>query len=301
MRYYILSVFLITSVFGFSQATDIEKMLAETGKQILVHPEFKERKQANKNFLEKLEEYIATEKGFNDALTSVTNMVRLTAEDELRIFTWQMPDSTYKYQRFGLVAANTRRGIVVTRLEDASADISQPEFKILKSNEWYGAIYYKLIPVKKGRNMVYTILGFAPGGHINQKIIDVIEVDGRGRPKFGARIFKVDHFMDKTLRKPPMRLILSYGGKYAASVRWNEEKEMIVMDHLSPPDDKLKGVYRMYGPDMSYDGLVWKDDWWNLETQVKFNSGQNVKIIPPDKPTDLPGKKPASGSEQDGG
>ncbi len=303
MKFPFLFSILISASVICGQSINVEKQLAETGKKILAHPEYKERKLANQKFLEELETYIATEKGFEDPLATVTNMVRLAGEDELRIFTWQMPDSTYKYVRFGLVAANTRKGIVVTRLDDVAENISQPEFKILKADEWYGAIYYKLIPVKKkkSRDVVYTLLGYAPGRDINQKIIDVLEVDGRGRPKFGARVFKIDQFMDKTLRKPPMRLILSYGGDYAASVRWNDEKEMIIMDHLSPPDDKLKGVYRMYGPDMSYDGLVWKDDWWNLETQVKFNSGQNVKIVPPNKPTDLPRKKPKTTVEQDGG
>ncbi len=301
MRYSFLLVLFISSAAIFGQSTDVEKELAETGRKILVHAEYRERKLANQKFLEQLEAYIATEKGFNDPLAAVTNMVRLSVDDEVRIFTWQMPDSTYSYVRFGLVVASTRKGFVVTRLDDATKNISQPEFKILKADEWYGAIYYKLIPVKKGRNVMYTLLGYAPGNDINQKIIDVLQVDGRGRPKFGSRIFKIDHFMDKTLRKPPMRLILSYGGDYAASVRWNEEKEMIIMDHLSPPDDRLKGVYRMYGPDMSYDGLVWDDDWWNLETEVKFNSGQDIKIVPPNKPTDLPGKKPATATEPDGG
>ena len=303
MRYSFLLFLIISSASIFGQLGSLEQELAETGKKILAHPEYRERKLANQKFLDQLEEYISTEKGFDDPLATVTNMVRLAGEDEVRVFTWQMPDSTYQYVRFGLVAANTRKGIVVTRLEDVAQNIIQPEFKILKADEWYGALYYKLIPVKKkrGREVIYTLLGYAPGGEINQKIIDVIEVDSRGRPKFGARIFKVDQFMDKTLRKAPMRLILSYGGDYAASVRWNDEKEMIIMDHLSPPDDRLKGVYRMYGPDMSYDGLVWKDDWWNLESEVKFNSGQNVKIVPPNKPVDLPGKKQKADGEQDGG
>lgn len=296
MKLPFLFLFSLLASFVWAQSATVENVLAETGRKILVHPEYEERKAANQKFLETLEEYIATEEGYNAPLTSVTNMLRLTADDEVRIYTWQMPDSTYEYVRFGLVAAQTRKGIVVTRLNDATADISQPEFKILKPENWYGAIYYSIIPIEKRRNKLYTLLGFAPGADINRKIVEVMELDNRGRPKFGAKIFKIDQFMDQTLRKPPMRLILSYGGKYAASVRWNEEKEMIVMDHLSPPDEKLKGVYRMYGPDMSYDGLVWDDDWWNLKTQVKFNTGQDVKIVPPDKPSDLPAGRPSSGT-----
>ncbi|MDZ7848488.1 MAG: hypothetical protein U5L96_18015 [Owenweeksia sp.] len=80
-------------------------------------------------------------------------------------------------------------------------------------------------------------------------MIDVIEIDARGRPRFGARIFKIDEFMDKTLNKAPMRLILSYGSDYAASVRWNEDEDLVIMDHLfRHPILGLKGVYRRYRP-----------------------------------------------------
>lgn len=290
-------IFLITILFLgqclLGQDTSWVKELAKTGRQVLVNPEFKKRKQANQEFLDLLESYVGSTKGFDDPLVEVTNMIRLAGGDDLRIYTWQMPDSAYQYQRFGLIVARTRKGIVVTRLIDATSTIAQPEFRILKADQWYGAIYYKLIPVKKKgkKKPVYTLLGYAPGEMVNRKIIDVVEVDARGRPKFGAKVFKIEEFMDKKFRKAPMRLILSYGGKYAASVRWNEEREMVIMDHLSPPDDKLKRIYHMYGPDMSYDGLVWSKGWWNLLPQVKFNSGQNIKIVPPNKPTGLPGRK----------
>ena len=125
---------------------------------------------------------------------------------------------------------------------------------------------------------------------MNEKVIDIIEIDKNGRPVFGAKVFHIEEFMDKVLTRPPMRLILKYGGDYAASVRWNEEEELIVMDHLSPPDAKLKGVYRMYGPDMSYDALRWDKKWWYLDPEVKFNSRQEIEIKPPDKPLGLPGE-----------
>lgn len=265
-----------------------EKFLAETGKEILANPEYQKRKAACDTFLAVLEQYAGTEEGYDDPLKSVTNMLRLDYEDEFRIYTWQMPDSAFKYIKYGLVAAKTRRGIEVTVLQDDSRNMMEPEYKSLKADRWYGAIYYKLIPAGKKKNPTFTLLGFAPDESVNRKIIDVISIDNRGRPRFGAKVFHFDEFMDKTYRRPPQRIILSYGGKYAASVRWNEDKEMIVMDHLSPPDPKLKGVYSTYGPDMSYDGLVWEKNWWYLKNEIKFDSRQQVPIVPPNKPTDLP-------------
>ena len=289
MRILFLIIFSIPFISSGQQSATPEPFLAETGKEILANSIFEERQAACDTFLTVLKNHISTPQGYDDPLKSVTNMMRLVQEDEFRIYTWQMPDSTFKYVKFGLVAAKTKKGIVVTELHDNSRMLMEPEFKKLKADNWYGAIYYKIIPTGKKRNTTYTLLGFAPDETINRKIVDVISVDNRGRPQFGDKVFHFDEFMDKTYRKAPMRIVLSYGGKYAASVRWNEEKEMIVMDHLSPPDPKLKGVYSTYGPDMSYDGLVWEKDWWHLEKEVKFNSRQQVPIVPPDKPTDLPG------------
>lgn len=289
MKYFLFALFSIPFyAFGQEVLSSPEAFLAETGKEILANSEYAKRQAACDTFLAALKNYVSTEEGFDDPLKSVTSMMRLDYEDEFRIYTWQMPDADFKYVKYGLVAANTRKGIVVTVLKDESRTLMEPEYKTLKPENWYGAIYYKLIPVGKKRNPTFTLLGFAPDETVNRKVVDVIEIDNRGRAKFGAKVFHFDEFMDKTYRKAPLRIILSYGGKYAASVRWNEDKEMIIMDHLSPPDVKLKGVYSTYGPDMSYDALIWERNWWYLQTEVKFDSRQNIPIVPPNKPTDLP-------------
>lgn len=288
MKHFFLVLFIIPFL-GFGQEiVSPETFLAETGREILANSEFAKRKEACDTFLVTLKNYIGTDQGYDDKLVSVKSMLRLDYKDDFRIYTWQMPDSTFKYVKFGLVAAKTKKGIVVTELVDNSTMLMEPEFKSLKPDNWYGAIYYQVIPVKKGRDEVFTLLGFAPDETTNRKVVDVITIDKKGKPKFGDKIFHFDEFMDKTYRKPPLRIILSYGGKYAASVRWNDDKEMIIMDHLSPPDPKLKGVYSTYGPDMSYDALTWEKGWWYLQREVKFDSKQNVPIVPPSKPTDLP-------------
>lgn len=297
MRFFLLifQFSLITQLMGqeIRPPAEVVHELQKAGRMILEHPEYKKRDSANRHFTQVLKNYVITEKGYEDPLKSVNNMLRLRQEEgEFNIYTWQMPDSTFTYRQFGIVAADTRRGIEVTELKDQKEFIQEPEFRVLKANDWYGAIYYEMIPVKKGRTTYYTLLGYVPGEKLNRKVVDVVSIDRRGRPKFGARIFRIEQFMDQTFRKAPMRLILSYSGDYAASVRWNAREEMIIMDHLVPPDPKLKGVYQVYGPDMSYDGLEWGDDWWHLKQEVRFNSGQNVPIIPPSKPTNLPPSDP---------
>jgi hypothetical protein len=290
--FFFILLFFLGQLKAQNQAESLSKdltLLVELGKTIREHPEYQIRKQANDDFLSGLQAFLENEENYELPLNAIKNISVLTAnKNKFKLCTWLMRDSLYRYKSFGLVAAKTRKRIVVTRLEDKGKAMSQPEFKILKPNKWMGAVYYKMIPVKKKRKTIYTLLGYAPDEPIQRKIIDVITVDRRGRPKFGGKIFYIEDFQDKKFRKPPMRLILAYSSDYSASVKWNEEEEIIVMDHLSPPDAKLKGVYRTYGPDMSYDSLEWDDGWWHLKVGPKFNSGQNVEIRPPDKPVGPP-------------
>ncbi len=291
------SLFTVISAQGQVLHATVPEELAKTGRLILESPEFAIRDSANQVFLEKLEAYVTTEKGFEDELKNVTNMMRLTPRKKGKfcIFTWQMPNQKFQYQRFGLVVVKTKKGLVATRLQDRLNTLEQPEFKRFDADEWPGAIYYKLLPEGHNKNH-YTLLGFAMGETVHQKIVEVIEVKDNGRVRFGNRMFKIDQYMDKTLRRPPMRLIFKYNAKYSVTVNWHEEEEKIIMDHLAPADPKLKGVYQTYGPDFTYDALYWKDDWWHLQTNVKFNTGQDNPIVPPQKPTDLPpGGKQAQG------
>lgn len=282
----------LLSISASAQEVSPLQIIMAEGRKILEHPEYHERVAANEKFTSSLVSYISESAGFNDPLSGVSNMLRLELGDEIRLFTWQMPDTLYNYTRFGLVGVMKDDSVIITELKEVP-DIENMQFKKLRAEQWYGAIYYTAIPESKKNPKFFTLLGFAPGKEVNEKFIEVLEIDKKGRPVFGAKVFHIDEFMDKTLNQPPMRLILKYSGDYAASVRWLQDEELIVMDHLAPPDVKLKGVYRMYGPDMSYDALRWDKKWWYLDEEVKFDSNQNIEIRPPDKPLDLPAGTPS--------
>lgn len=288
-----MKIFILLALFSFSvkaqESLSVADSLAFKGREILESSEYAIRKENNDWFLQTLKNYVTTDEGFYDELKGVTNMLRLANDkkDKFRIFTWQMPDSTFKYKRFGLVVVKTKRGYVATVLNDRLEQLTDPEFQILRPTEWPGAIYYNLLPEGQ-KNSRYTLLGLALGEPLNKKIVEIIEIRNSGKVRFGAKMFYIDQFMDKTLRKPPMRLIMPYSAKYSVTVNWNAEEKKVIMDHLAPPDAKLKGLYQSYGPDFTYDGLYWKKDWWYLESNVQFNTKQDIKAKRAPKPLDLP-------------
>lgn len=264
--------------------------LTHWGRLTLESPIFTERDSANQLFRAELLSFLEEEDNYKRSLPQVSNMLRLESPDgRFAIYTWQRPDAQRKYQRYGLVAGEFKGEIKVIELKDHLAEISDLQFQRCEAENWPGAIYYAIRPMP-GEKYKYLLLGLAMGEPLNQKIIEIIKVGKRGKVSFGEKHFRVDEWMDRTLNRPPRRLVLTYNAKYSATARWNEQAEMVIMDHLAPPEPKLKGLYQMYGPDFSYDALYWDDGWWRLKSGVNFNTGQEILIVPPSQPKDLPNR-----------
>ncbi len=129
------------------------------------------------------------------------------------------------------------------------------------AKEWPGAVYYKVLLQHQGNRPVYTLLGWDGADNIRtRKVIETLSVSGT-KLKFGVPIISAGRGSTK-------RYIMEYSDQVSASLQWREDLDMIVMDHLSPPSPDLEGQTAYYGPDMSYDGFVWKKNHWVLEEDV---------------------------------
>lgn len=129
------------------------------------------------------------------------------------------------------------------------------------AKEWPGAVYYEVLLQHQGNRPVYTLLGWDGADNIRtRKVIETLSVSGT-KLKFGVPIISAGRGSTK-------RYIMEYSDQVSASLQWREDLDMIVMDHLSPPSPDLEGQTAYYGPDMSYDGFVWKKNHWVLEEDV---------------------------------
>lgn len=283
----LLGLFLLNIGLQAQDSISLE-VLQKYGRQSLEAPEFAVRDSANQKFLRGLIQYLLVDENYKNTLPELNNMLRLESPDgRFAIYTWQRPNAERKYERFGLIAGSFKGETKVVVLYDKLAEMGNLQFDKGDDENWPGAIYYAIRPMKGEKNK-YLLLGLAMGETLNYKIIEILKVSKRGKVSFGERLFRVDEWQDRTLNRPPLRLVLTYNAKYSATVRWNERAEMIIMDHLAPPEPKMKGLYQMYGPDFSYDALYWEDGWWHLKSGVNFNTGQQIEIRPPNLPTDLP-------------
>ena len=201
-----------------------------------------------------------TDNSFDYNFDSLKNVGIIKSPDEkLRIITWNLPynDRTHKY--FGFIQyKKSRRETLTFQLNDESDFIEKPEFAVLDHNKWYGALYYQIIDNKYRGTTYYTLLGVDLHDILTKKkIIEVLYFDSNDQPVFGKTVFK-------NVRESVTRVIFEYSAQADMALTYDEEKEMIIYDHLSPHRPSLKGQYEFYGPDFSYDGLKFERGIWNF-------------------------------------
>jgi hypothetical protein len=211
------------------------------------------------------------------SLDSIKGVTHVTSEDRLmQIFTWNIPfsDGSNKYFGFIKLMTDTCRIIPLKSNEYQYDDLSSVQ---LNPANWYGALYYKLIPVEINGRKAYTLLGWDGNTSAsNRKLIDIIQIDQNGNVIFGLPVFKTDKGIKSRVvmeyaEKANMVLHYDYqayliqkGKKVKKVPSW-----MIVMDRLVPMDPSMKGYYKYYVPSGdTYDGYIFKDGFWILVEDI---------------------------------
>jgi len=177
---------------------------------------------------------------------------------KFRIIQWNLPYNDGTHQYFGFIQyLKSKRKTVLIELNDKSDQITKPQFEILSSKNWYGALYYKIIHNKYKGKEYYTLFGSDLNNMFTKKkIIEIITFDRKGNPSFGAMVFKNQN-------KPVARVIFEYSIQANMVLTYDQNKEMIIFDHLSPSRPSLVDRYEFYGPDFSYDGMKFERGIWN--------------------------------------
>ncbi len=193
----------------------------------------------------------------------------------VRIINWniEQEDETQKYYGFVLKKDERKDEILITELVDNSAELPLRPEEILTADNWYGALYYRIIPVEKGSKTVYTLLGWdGNSSSSNVKLIDVMYFSGT-QLKFGSPIFKVK---DQILK----RVFYEHSERAVMTLRYEPEYKRIIFDHLSPESPNLTGFYAYYIPDLSYDAFILDGTKWMLkEDVIGVNSMDEEKMV----------------------
>tara|TARA_B100000809_G_scaffold130889_1_gene128687 strand:+ start:1803 stop:2687 length:885 start_codon:yes stop_codon:yes gene_type:complete len=274
-KIFFLTLFSILTISVFSQKVskqliaeyeDTLKVMAHT---IMNGENQAVKTEANNAFISTLQEVLQFERSFNYPFDSLkTISIKTSSDSKVRIYTWLLKKDNGSYQYFGFVhyKNKSKKRYEIITLNDNSENIRRPENEQLDNNNWYGALYYDIIYIKKKGRKYYTLLGWDGNNDIStKKIIDVMYFSGREKIKFGSSIFK----KGKTTTK---RFIIEYNATSTISVRYEKKEKRIVFDHLIPMRKDLEGLHEYYIPDGTYNALKYTNGKWELKNDVAANN-----------------------------
>jgi hypothetical protein len=247
-------VFILTGLLGFSQFDPIERenQLAEL-LDTLRNAKTDEAKLAANAAFDKLMETTLNEPTvFDINFTKLGTCGIIDSPDKLvRIVNWnvELADQVQLYNGYVVTRPAVNKESRSIKLNYVR-DIYNPKpTEVVDNENWYGALYYQIVPFTEGNKDSYILLGWNGGGlNSNMKLLDVLSFTSKG-VKFGQSIFKTK---EATLK----RVFFEHSSQVSMSLKYEKEYDRIIFDHLSPESPNLNGFYEYYFPDMSYDAFL---------------------------------------------
>lgn len=240
----------------------------------------------NDEFKNLLAKTLEEEKAFDYPFASLKTVGKISSQDELvRIFSWnvQYEDGSNDYFSFVMKKDERRDRVHVVELKSQEQRLQALTREVVDYDNWYGALYYDIVDVKKRNRTYYTLLGYdANNDRSTIKFLDVMYFIGK-YPKFGHPLFETKNGYQN-------RVIFEHSAKATMSLKYEEDREKIIFDHLSPEAPNLKEFKEYYVPDMSYDAYVFEKNKWHLKEDIIAVNDQssdqvNLKAFDSEKDT----------------
>lgn len=195
-------------------------------------------------------------------------------DNRFRIITWNVALNEGTYHYFGVIQMSPEwmkkqkdtTGLRnIYPLIDRSARMENVQDTTLGQDHWYGATYYKIIPVTQGKTTYYTLLGWNGATALsNIKLADVLWFDHHV-PKFGAPVFDIK---DARFKRPLSRMIFEFNNTATMTLKFSEKKKYLIYEVLVPPRPQDYGHPETYLPDGTFEYLLLKKGIWEKQTGI---------------------------------
>jgi hypothetical protein len=209
-----------------------------------------------------------------DSLKSIS--IIYSPDNVFRIITWNLVLNEGRFHYYGIIQYNpdyTRKLKDTTNLRpfypliDRSEKFTNVLDTTVDNNFWWGATYYKIIPVKYKKQTYYTLIGW--NGHTaisNKKVVESLYFE-QNKPVFGAPIFDLQY------TKPIKRMVFEYANKASMTLRYEEKKGYLIYESVVPTRPQDQGHPETYLPDGSYDYLIFnkKKGIWEKQKDILQN------------------------------
>lgn len=257
---------------------EYEYTLNEIIDKIEKEESFSNKNSLNNELISLLYEALLTEGSFDYPFDSIKKIGVLKSPDNLiRLFTWNIPQAGGLQRYFGFLQVNDNENNSIYPLTDNRKNYDQPHIETGNADNWFGSLYYSLNKVEVSGKSYYTLLGADMNNMFSSKrIIEVLYLNESNEPIFGHPIFKVG---DKVIN----RIIFEYSSRANMVLKWEEELNWIVFDHLSPIRPDYFKNFQFYVPDFSFDAFEFKEPYWVYLSDVDIRNSSRERPPMPDQ------------------
>ncbi len=188
-------------------------------------------------------------------------------DGNIAVITWCVPSGDGIYNYYGFIQKRDKNDSTVElfELEDKSIEYKDVFMSSGSPKFWFGTVYYDIIQKVIAGNTYYTLLGVDfNDSFTKKKVIEILTFDD-GRPVFGEAIIMHGRKMNR-------RLVFEYSSRASMMLKYFENKDMIIFDHLSPIKAGLSNSSQFFAPDLSYDALVFRNERWEFISDIDLRA-----------------------------
>jgi len=297
LRTYTLLVALLFAATGWAQSpAEVADSVNHYLQQMAVSEEDDDKLIAHERMKKLLARVLLKTEVFEYPFTEVKQMAILNdPKGELRVWSWYVPlrDAPAEYGCFVVRYDAKKKMCRVDELKSAAWP-ERPEQAALGANQWMGALYFNMHPVRsKGRDY-FLLFGWNAHSELsNKKLVEVLHFQA-GKLKLGLPVFLRDG-------KSAKRLVFEYREDAIFTLEYSDDLKMIVFDDLGPTHPSFEGKYAHYVPLQTFSGYKQNQGQWELQRDVDFRRSKKEKDGPfndpgkPDFKRNRDGKNPLTG------
>ena len=136
---------------------------------------YESRFTSNNTVKKELRKALSHDESFNYPFDSLGKFMgtMISPDNAFRLFNWNLEKPNGQHLYFGLVMSYDKRRerYLITELIDKSASMvdTEPEKMALDDRNWFGALYYHIIPFEKGTKTYYALLGWDGNNKLSKK------------------------------------------------------------------------------------------------------------------------------------
>lgn len=197
-------------------------------------------------------------------------------EQNLEIYSWQTEKATKEFE-YHCLLKNSNGEIVVFNRE--SRDYNRIKREEFDHNNWYGAVYYHVIPQSFGKKKYYVLFGFAQNSQGEKfKIIETLSLANK-KVLLGLPVFPyIDEDKESTTYH---RMLIKYSQSGSCLLRYEELEKQIVFDHMISHQDFNSPESFSHLPDGSYEAFEYNGSDWKYIPKLKVEVQESA---PREKP-----------------